>query len=34
MTFLLNKKGEIVNLYGGAMFFQLESLKEILSLLP
>jgi len=33
MSFLLNKEGEIVNIYGGLMFSQTESLKQLLSLL-
>ncbi|SMC78864.1 TlpA family protein disulfide reductase [Moheibacter sediminis] len=30
ITFLLNKEGEIVNIYGGNLFFQMQNLKNLL----
>jgi len=33
MTFLLNKEGEIINLYGALIFFQSKNLSQLISLL-
>jgi thiol-disulfide isomerase/thioredoxin len=33
MTFILNQNGEIINLYGGTLMFQLASLEEIIQIL-